>query len=256
MPLAPLGATKGARGDNHGTVLDCAHGMTTPLHPPGDALQVILLDIDGTLIDSNDAHARAWVGSLAEHGYVVPFEEVRPLIGMGGDKILPMLVGLSDESDEADRISESRTELFRRELPSLRPTRGARDLLVLLRDEGFELVVATSAQSSEVKAILQQAGVADLIDAAASSGDAESSKPDPDIVRAALSKAHRFAAHSVLIGDTPYDIEAALRARVSTIALRCGGGWTDAQLGNAIAIYDDPADLCARFATSPLNVRA
>ena len=230
--------------------------MTTPLHPPGDALQVILLDIDGTLIDSNDAHARAWVGALAEHGYVVPFDQVRPLIGMGGDKILPMLVGLDHESPEADRIAESRGALFGKELPSLRPTRGARDLLLLLRDEGFELVVATSAQSGEVRKLLEQAGVADLIDDAASSGDAEHSKPDPDIVRAALTKARRFAAHSVLIGDTPYDIEAAARARVPTIALRCGGGWNDEQLGNAIAIYDDPADLAAQFATSPIYVRA
>jgi HAD superfamily hydrolase (TIGR01549 family) len=229
--------------------------MTTRLHPPGDALQVILLDIDGTLIDSNDAHARAWVASLAEHGYVVPFEQVRPLIGMGGDKILPLVAGLDPESDEAKRMAKERSELFQRELPSLRPTRGARDLLVLLRDEGFELVVATSAQATEVKSVLEQAGVADLIQAAASSGDADSSKPDPDIVQAALAKAHRFAAHSVLIGDTPYDIEAASRARVSTIALRCGGGWDDEALSDAIAIYDDPADLCARFAESPLNVR-
>ncbi|MEO7456890.1 MAG: HAD family hydrolase [Gemmatimonadaceae bacterium] len=237
-------------------VMPSAAGMTTSLHPPGDALQVILLDIDGTLIDSNDAHARAWAGALAEHGYVVPFEQVRPLIGMGGDKILPMLAGLDAESGEAERIGKSRGKLFREVLPSLRPTRGAREMLVLLQDEGFELVVATSAQASDVRATLEQAGVADLIDDAASSGDASASKPDPDIIRAALRKAKRFAANALLIGDTPYDIEAAQRARVSTIALRCGGGWSDEQLANAIAIYDDPADLVAHFATSPLNVRA
>jgi HAD superfamily hydrolase (TIGR01509 family) len=229
--------------------------MTNPLHPPGEALQAILLDIDGTLIDSNDAHARAWVGSLAEHGYVVLFEQVRGMIGMGGDKILPQLVGLDPESGEAKRIARSRSELFRRELPSLRPTRGARDMLVLLRDQGFDLVVATSAQKHEVKALLEQAGVADLIDDAASSGDADASKPEPDIVQAALAKAERLAAHSVLIGDTPYDIEAAARANVNSVALRCGGHWDDAALGGAIAIYDDPADLAANFGSSPLNVR-
>src|SRR3954451_4259308 len=124
--------------------------MPSELHPPGDALRVVLLDIDGTLIDSNDAHARAWVAALAEHGYVVLFEAVRPLIGMGGDKLLPMLVGLDSESDEADRIAESRSQFFLRELPALRPTRGARDLLVLLKNEGLETVVATSAQEGEV----------------------------------------------------------------------------------------------------------
>jgi HAD superfamily hydrolase (TIGR01549 family) len=230
--------------------------MTSALHPPGDALHVVLLDIDGTLIDSNDAHARAWVGSLAEHGYVVLFEQVRPLIGMGGDKLLPTLVGLDPDSDEATRIAETRGELFKQELPSLRPTRGARDLLVLLRDEGLELVVATSAQEQEVEALLEQAGVADLIATKASADDAESSKPDPDIIRAALRKAGRYAFHSIMLGDTPYDIEAASGARVPTIALRCGGGWSDNDLRGAIAIYDDPADLTEHFATSPLNVRA
>ena len=230
--------------------------MPTALHPVGDALHVILLDIDGTLIDSNDAHARAWVGALAEHGYIVPFVSVRPLIGMGGDKMLPALVGLDPESGEAERIGASRSELFRRELPGLRPTPGARDLLDLLRNEGLELVVATSAQASEVQSILEQAGVADLIATSASSGDAERSKPDPDIIQAALHKAGRSGAHGIMIGDTPYDIQAAARARVGTIALRCGGGWSDEQLGAAIAIYDDPADLHRHFATSPLSVRA
>src|SRR6478735_1896419 len=138
--------------------------MPSALHPPGDALHVVLLDIDGTLIDSNDAHARAWVDALAEHGYVVRFDEVRPLIGMGGDKLLPMLVGLDPESSEAMRIGETRGALFRRELPSLRPTPGARDLLALLKQEELEAVIATSAEAQEVEAILVQAGVADLVE--------------------------------------------------------------------------------------------
>jgi HAD superfamily hydrolase (TIGR01549 family) len=230
--------------------------MTSALHPPGDALHVVLLDIDGTLIDSNDAHTRAWVGALAEHGYVVLFEQVRPLIGMGGDKLLPGLVGLDPESAEATRIGETRAELFKRELPALRPTRGARDLLVLLKSEGLELVIATSAKEQEVEALLEQAGVADLIAAKASADDAERSKPDPDIVKAALRKSGRYTGHSLLIGDTPYDIEAASGARVPTIALRCGGWWSDDDLRGAIAIYDDPGDLSENFATSPLNVRA
>lgn len=226
------------------------------MHPPGDALQTVLLDVDGTLIDSNDAHARAWVGALAAHGYVIPFDQVRPLIGMGGDKLLPQLAGLDAESSEADRIAETRKELFAAELPSLRPTRGARALLELLRDEGLELVVATSAAAEEVQAILRQAGVADLIEEAASAGDAERSKPDPDILQAALKKAGRHPGQCVMIGDTPYDIEAASRARMPTIALRCGGWWNDADLRDAMAIYDDPADLCTRFGTSLLSVRA
>jgi HAD superfamily hydrolase (TIGR01549 family) len=221
---------------------------------PGSALRTVLLDIDGTLIDSNDAHARAWVDSLRAHGYVVPFEQVRPLIGMGGDKVLPDLTGLDPESGEAERIGKTRSELFlERELRSLRPTRGARDLLQHMLDVGLELVVATSAKVDEVRALLEQAGVSDLIQLASSADDAERSKPDPDIVRAALRLSGSQAAHSAMIGDTPYDVEAAARARVPAIALRCGGWWDDAALAQATAIYDDPADLLARFDESPLG---
>jgi HAD superfamily hydrolase (TIGR01509 family) len=224
----------------------------TLLHPPGASVDTVLLDIDGTLIDSNDAHARAWVAAFVANGYIVPFAKVRPLIGMGGDKLLPQLTGLDPESAEAQRISAARGQFFREELPTLQPTAGARELLVYLKEHGFSLVVATSAQADEVTAILRQAGVADLIEAASSSDDADSSKPDPDIVQAAMHKAKRHPSQCVMLGDTPYDIEAAGRARVPCIALRCGGGWTDAALADAIAIYDHPADLLAHVRTSPL----
>jgi phosphoglycolate phosphatase-like HAD superfamily hydrolase len=221
---------------------------------PGSALRTVLLDIDGTLIDSNDAHARAWVDSLRAHGYVVPFEQVRPLIGMGGDKVLPVLTGLDPESGEADRIAATRSELFlERELPTLQPTRGARALLEHMLAVGLELTVATSAKEDEVRALLEQAGVSDLIRLASSADDAERSKPDPDIVQAALRLSRSQAAHSAMIGDTPYDLEAAARARVPAIALRCGGWWDDAALAQAAAIYDDPADLLAQFDDSPLG---
>jgi phosphoglycolate phosphatase-like HAD superfamily hydrolase len=213
----------------------------------------VLLDVDGTLIDSNDAHARAWVDALRAHGYVVSFEQVRPLIGMGGDKLLPELTGLDSDSGDAERIGATRSELFlERELPTLRATRGARALLEHLLARGLELTVATSAKSQEVRALLEQAGVSDLIDLASSADDAERSKPDPDIVRAALRLSESQAAHSAMLGDTPYDVEAAARSRVPTIALRCGGWWDDEALGGAAAIYDDPADLLANYAQSPL----
>ena len=118
--------------------------MTQTPRAPGSALRTVLLDIDGTLIDSNDAHARAWVEAFAEHGYVVRFEQVRPLIGKGGDKLVPELIGLDPHSGEAERMGETRSELFlRRELPTLRPTRGVRALLERMTSDGFELVVAT-----------------------------------------------------------------------------------------------------------------
>ena len=228
--------------------------MTTPVRPPGSALHAVLLDIDGTLIASNDAHARSWVAAFSAHGYDVPFQRVRPLIGKGGDKLVPELTGLDADSGEAERIGESRGAIFReQELPTLRATPGSRDLLVRLRDAGLLLVVATSAQADEVTAILEQAGVSDLIEFASTSGDAEHSKPDPDIIRAALRKSGSLATQSVMIGDTPYDIEAAARAGVPTIALRCGGWWDDAALAGAVEIHDDPAGLLQGIRNSALG---
>ncbi|HKP16530.1 MAG TPA: HAD family hydrolase [Gemmatimonadaceae bacterium] len=228
--------------------------MTQTPRAPGPALHTILLDVDGTLIDSNDGHARAWVGALRAHGYVVPFEQVRPLIGMGGDKLTPQLTGLDPESSEAERIGKTRSELFLgEELPTLQATRGARQLLEHLLGLGLELVVATSAKEDEAGALLERAGVSDLIQLASSADDAERSKPDPDIVQAALRLSRSQVIHSVMIGDTPYDVEAAARARVPAIALRCGGWWDDAALAKATAIYDDPADLLAQFDDSPLG---
>jgi len=228
--------------------------MTQTPRAPGRALRTILLDVDGTLIDSNDAHTRAWVDSLAAHGYAVTFDHVRPLIGKGGDKILPELVGLDPDSGEAERIGETRGEIFlERELPTLRATPGARALLERMLADGYELVVATSAKSDEVRALLTQAGVADLIQLASSADDADRSKPDPDIVQAALHLSGSQASHSAMIGDTPYDLEAAARARVPAIALRCGGWWSDAALEQAVEIYDDPAALVARYESSVLG---
>ncbi|HWI39655.1 MAG TPA: HAD family hydrolase [Burkholderiales bacterium] len=209
----------------------------------GVPVRGVLLDIDGTLLDSNDAHARSWVEVFRRHGMHIPFERVRPLIGEGGDKLLPQLTGIDAESAEGKALSEERRELFLRDyLPALRPTRGARTLVERLKAAGLRLVVATSSNGEELGALLRQAGVAELIGRATSSDDG-ASKPDPDIVRAALREADLAPGDVVMVGDTPYDIVAAKRAGVKAIALRCGGWWDDAALAGAAAIYDDPAAL-------------
>ena len=138
-------------------------------------------------------------------------------------------------------------ELFAERLPRLQPTRGARALVAHLRERGKTMVVATSAGSEEMHAILRQAGVADLIARRTSSDDAEESKPDPDIVLAALRRAGAAPDATVMIGDTPYDIEAARRAKIDAMALRCGGYWPDGSLGGALAILDDPEALLQRW---------
>jgi HAD superfamily hydrolase (TIGR01509 family) len=213
--------------------------------------KVALLDIDGTLIDSNDQHAQAWVDVGREFGIDIDYDHVRRLIGMGGDKVLPKVAGLEEDSPEGEKIKERRGEIFRETyLPNLKPFPHARELLQRLRDDGWTLVVATSASKEDMDGLLKQAGIKDLIEEKTSSSDADESKPDPDIVQAALKTADARPEQAVMLGDTPYDVEASGRAGVRCVALRCGG-WGDADLGDAVAVYDDPADLLARYAESP-----
>jgi len=213
----------------------------------------VIFDVDGTLVDSNDAHARAWVQAITESGRHVEFSRVRPLIGMGGDKLLPSVTGLSIESSEGKSIADRRREIFRRDfLPHLQPTRGAQRLLEWLRDDRKTLVVASSAEEDELQDLLRVAGTAKMFESTASSDDAERSKPDPDIVVAAIKQANCPVADIIMVGDTPYDVEAALRAGIEIIGLR-SGGWSDAELRGAVAIYDDPADLLEHYDLSPFR---
>ena len=212
----------------------------------------VLLDVDGTLIDSNDAHAHAWVDVCQEFGRHCDYAKIRRMIGMGGDKLMPKAFGIEHDSKEGKNMSERRSEIFlERYLPTLKPFPKSRDLLVRMREDGHTLVVATSAKSDEMKALLDAAGVADLLEEATSSSDAKRSKPDPDIVKAALKKSDAEPEDAIMLGDTPYDVEAATRAGVRIIGVRCGG-WSDAELRGAIATYADPAELLRRYDESPL----
>jgi HAD superfamily hydrolase (TIGR01509 family) len=214
--------------------------------------QAVIFDVDGTLLDSNDAHARAWVDVLAEFGRTVDVSRVRPLIGKGGDKVLPELTGIDAESDEGKAISaRRRTILLERYVPTLRPTRGARRLLESLRAHGCRLYVATSATRDELRQLLRAADTDGLFEEITSSDDAENSKPDPDIVSAALRRSKARPEQAIMIGDTPYDVEAALRAGIRIIGLR-SGGWDDAGLKGAMAVYADPQDLLDNLDRSPL----
>lgn len=224
------------------------HAMST------SSLRAVLVDIDGTLIDSNDAHTRTWQAVLSRHGHPFAHDAVRPLIGKGGDKLLADLLGIDGGSPQAATLGKERGGVFlATELHGLQPTRGARDLLQKLRATGLRVVVATAAQAEETQALLKQAGLEDLIDDVATSADAEDSKPDPDILQSALRKAGVRPSEAVMLGDTPYDIEAAAKAGVAAVVLRCGGWWNDDVLAGSAALYDDPADLLARFDDSPLN---
>lgn len=215
------------------------------------AMKAVLLDVDGTLLQSNVAHARSWADAFAERGYDIPTTRIVPLIGMGGDKLLDALAPGMGPADggAGEAIAMRRSEIFRsRYLAGCRPTNGARALLLYLRDCGMRLVVASSAGGEELSGLLGAAQVADLIENAATTDDARHSKPDPDIVRAALRKAAVSPSDAIMLGDTPYDVAAARRAGVRVVAVRCGG-WSEPHV-RADAICNDPDEIC-RFLQAP-----
>lgn len=219
---------------------------------PASLLRGVIFDVDGTLVDSNAAHALAWFGAFRDAGRELPLAQIRPLIGMGGDKILPKLLGVSEESELGKRVSRRRAEIFATDyLPKLEAFPKVRELALRLCESGARLAVASSAKPEELQPLLRIAKIADLVEVRTSSGDAENSKPDPDIVDAALERLGLPPAQVFMVGDTPYDVAAARRAGVKAIAFRCGGQ-SDAELEGAIAIYDGPAQLLEQLSQSPI----
>jgi HAD superfamily hydrolase (TIGR01509 family) len=224
--------------------------MVTPVLPP----RAVIFDVDGTLLDSNDAHAHAWVDVLSERGYPVSFRRVRPLIGMGGDKLLPELTRVGADGPVGEEISRQRRERFLGHyLSHVQPFPGVRSLIERIRADGIKVAVATSANEDELGALLRRAAIEDLIEHSTSKADAASSKPDPDIVHAALARTGEASERVLMLGDTPYDIEAAARAGVATIVFRAGGGWSEQDLAGAVAIYDSPEELLRLYDQSPLT---
>ena len=211
----------------------------------------VILDVDGTLVDSNDAHAAAWVDAFTEAGIAVDPARVRSAIGMGGDKLMPFVSGFSESSPTGKRISERRGQIFREKyLPHIRPFPCVRELVQRFLRDGFLIAVASSAAEDELGPLLQRAGVADLVKVRTSSDDADNSKPDPDIVAAAMARVDASRPETMMLGDTPYDIAAANSAGIGIITLECGG-WRREDLVGAAAVYFDPADLLASYDHSP-----
>lgn len=214
----------------------------------------VILDVDGTLVLSNDAHAQAWVEAFSGYGYEISFDQVRPLIGMGGDQVIPRLVpALNGKTGAGKQIADRRKELILNKFGSqLVSANGSQALVEKMQAQGLHLVIASSATEQEMDLLLKVAGVSHLIPEHTTSSDAEASKPEPDIVEAALRKADLAPDRTLMLGDTPYDIEAAGQAGVGVIAFRCGG-FRDQDLAGAVAIYDDPADLLHHYEQSPLG---
>jgi HAD superfamily hydrolase (TIGR01509 family) len=213
-----------------------------------------IFDLDGTLLDSVDLHAIAWQEALLKFGHDVSFEQARSQIGKGGDKLIPVFLSADEQRDHGKEMEEWRGNRFKTEyLPLVRPFSAVPQLLRRVRDAGLRICVASSAKKDEVDKYLDIARINDLVDLKTSSDDVEESKPAPDIFEVVLKKLKIESADAVAIGDTPYDAEAAEKAKIATIGVLCGG-FTESSLRQAgcVEIYPGPAALFARFSNSLL----
>ncbi len=213
-------------------------------------ITAFIFDIDGTLIDSNDFHAQAWQKAFAEKGFEIAFEKIRPQIGKGADTLLPVFLTKAEIEKDGDEIAERRGEIFKdKYLNRVKPFAKVRELFQKIKADGMKIALASSSNEDEVEAYKKIANIEDLVEKATSADDAEQSKPEPDIFHAALKLLGNPSPETVLVvGDTPYDAEAAGKANLKTIGVLCGGfAKADLEKAGCIAIYDDPADLLENY---------
>ena len=215
---------------------------------------IAVLDVDGTLVDSNYQHALAWHRALRSLGQIYPIWRIHRLIGMGGDQLLPTLAGDEVEERIGDEARERQGKEVDALLDEIAPLPGARDLLVAIKERGHRLVLASSGQQRHVDFALDLLDARELADAWTSSADAEQTKPAPDLLQVALKKLGAPEdADSVLIGDSVWDVEAAKNAGMPAIVVRSGGfGDDELRDAGAVAIYDTPRDLAEGLDDTPL----
>lgn len=219
-------------------------------------IRVVIFDIDGTIVDSVDLHAKAWQAAFAEFGKEVSFASVRRQIGKGADQLMPVFLSEEELKRFGEKLDRYRSDLFKRDyLPQVKALPKVRDLFLRLARDSRIIVLASSAKKDELDAYKKIGDIADLVEAETSSGDVDKSKPHPDIFAAALSRFSGFPPDQVIVvGDTPYDAEAAARLNLRTIGVLCGG-WSATRLEQAgcIAVYRDPAELLQCYEQSPLS---
>ena len=218
--------------------------------------KAVIFDVDGTLVDSVDLHAEAWRLTFDKFGKTVFFTEVRRQIGKGSDQLLPVFLSDRELAEFGNELDAYRSELFKRDfLPRVKGFPRVRELFERILRDNKQIALASSAKSDELATYKRLAGIDDLIDKETSSDDAEKSKPFPDIFTAALAQLKNVApTDAMVVGDTPYDAQAAEKIELSTIGLLCGG-WPEQELRRAgcIAVYADASDLLNRYDESPLG---
>jgi HAD superfamily hydrolase (TIGR01549 family) len=215
----------------------------------------IIFDVDGTLVDSVDLHARAWQDAFAQFGHRIAFADIRSQIGKGGDQLMPVFLGKAELKRIGEALEEFRGAHFKKHyLPRVRAFPDVTALFRRIRDAGQRIALASSAKGDELAVYKKLAGITDLVDEETSSDDADKSKPHPDIFVAALERLKLRPQQAVVVGDTPYDAEAAAKAGIATVGVLCGGfPRADLEGAGCVAIYADPGDLLRSYATSPLG---
>ena len=211
-----------------------------------------ILDVDGTLVDSNYQHAIAWYRALREHGITVPVWRIHRHVGMGGDQLVEALAGEEVERRVGDRVREAEKRAYGELIGEVAALEGARELIAELHRRGHPIVLASSAKQEETEHYIDLLDAAELIDAYTTSADVEATKPEPDLVAVALAKAGVLSA--VMVGDTNWDVEAAARAELKTIAVLTGG-FSEAELrdAGAVDVFETLVELRQRLDVTPLR---
>lgn len=213
----------------------------------------VILDIDGTLVDTNYQHTLAWQRALRQHGETVPAWRIHRHIGMGGDQLLTAVAGEEVEQRAGDAIRATESERYSELIGEVELLPGARALLVALREGGVTTVLASSAKADEVDVYLDLLDARELVDDWTTSADVEATKPEPDLLRAALDKVGSDG-DAVLVGDSVWDCEAAERAGIPTVGVLTGGFSRDELLAaGATAVYESAEELCGHLNEAPFS---
>lgn len=218
-------------------------------------IKAVIFDIDGTLIDSVDLHARAWQEAFERFGKQIPFERVRSQIGKGGDQLMPVFLSKEELEDFGEELEKYRGELFKEKyLPRVKAFPRVRELFERIARDGKRIALASSAKGDELSAYKKIANIEDLVEEETSKDDAEKSKPHPDIFEAALARLVDVQpSEAFVVGDTPYDAEAASKAGLRTIGVLSGGfPEQDLRAAGCDPVYRDAEDLLANYDSSPL----
>jgi HAD superfamily hydrolase (TIGR01509 family) len=212
----------------------------------------VLFDVDGTLVDTTYLHTITWWQALRQQDHDVTMANIHRAIGMGSDKILDAVLGPDHDKSRDDEVRAAHTALYAQYWDRLRPQPGAVDLVRACAGRGWTVGLASSAAPPEFAALRRALDVDDVVAGATNSGDAEESKPDPDIVQAALDRTGLAPERVLFVGDSVWDVYAAAKLDIPCVGLTCGG-ISAAELGEAgaVAVYRDPADLHARLTSLP-----